>query len=103
MFNNLIATFTPLPDRDGRRVRIDRNKRGFTFRVAFGPGAGRVRWSDDRTRVLVTGRTLFVAWHSDSRRWARRHRPGSMAAAGRIPLEIGITRNANRVPYMSGG
>jgi len=84
---------------NGRRLRVDRNAFGGGWKVelSFGPGAGYVSWNADRSAVLVYGRTLYVAWKSGSRTWQRRFR-------GRgwwCPLELGITRNAGRIPYCS--
>lgn len=91
-----LASVTPKRYAGGKRYAFRRNTYGpgWVFSIQLGRGAGYCIWSDDRTRQLVTGRTFYVAWRSGSRRYAQR-RPS------RLPLEAGLTRNANRVPYAS--
>jgi hypothetical protein len=68
--------------------------RGWVWKLLYGPGAG-----------YVGGWTLYVAWNSGSRRWTLNHR--SVDHYRRRygwhfgPLEVGITRNANAVPWTS--
>lgn len=73
----------------------DKRARSLTLRI--GPGAGYCRWNKDRTKVVRHGRTAYIVWRSRSygvgrgpAGWWRRH----------LPLEVGITRNGNRVPYL---
>lgn len=74
----------------GKRIRIafHRNeywKPGFVLSIDFGKGAG-----------YIGGRTLYLAFNSGSRRWARRNR--GLPWYSPI-LQCSLTRNANRVPY----
>jgi len=66
---------------------------GFACQWLFGAGAG-----------YKGGCTAFFAWRSGSLRWQRAYRPNwqSSLLARLTSLEIGITRNANNVPYAAG-
>lgn len=87
------------------RIRLERNAafyrhRGFVFTTRVRKGAG-----------TIGGRTLFVAYHSGSKRWRDNFNGGgrSFLAGNRWPwehvqigqLEFGFTQNANAVPYTS--
>lgn len=89
-----IKAWTIKPFANGRKYNFRRGYTGWVFKVQFGPGAGYVKWNEDRTKVLVAGRTLYVGWRSGSREWARRFR-----GIRSFPLEIGLTRNGNKAPY----
>ena len=58
---------------------------GFRLKALYGPGAG-----------YIGGWTAYVAWNAGSRR-------SMFSKFGKMPskLELGVTRNANKVPYMS--
>lgn len=84
---------------DGKLYSLHANRfgGGWVFQVMFGPGGGYCVWSDDRTKVLVYGRTLYVGWKSGSREWQRRFRNRGWWS----PLEVGFTRNGAGVPHAS--
>lgn len=90
-----IATVTPKRYASGKRYHFDRNRRGgWKFSIQFGPGAGYAKWNDDRTKMLVVGRTLYLAHNSGSNLWAHRFRNAPLRK-----WEFGLTTNANLVPY----
>jgi len=110
---NLLAALTPKRYASGKRYRFDharvwrhnvprwRRPLKFVFSVQFGPGAGYVKWNDDRSAVLVHGRTFYFAWRSDSRSWAKRFRPGTVGwFRNHFPVEVALTQNA-KTPYLS--
>ena len=72
--------------------RNARQQKGWVWKVLFGKGAGYKR-----------GSTIFLAWHSGSRRWYLSHRDASdytkRYGCHLGPLEFGWTRNANAVPW----
>lgn len=59
--------------------------KGFRLKVLYGRGAG-----------YIGGWTFYLAWNAGSRNHMR-------SKFGKMPrkLELGFTRNANRVPFMS--
>jgi hypothetical protein len=63
---------------------------GFVCQLILGAGAG-----------CKDGSTAFLAWRSGSLRWRQAHRSSCQInfLARLTGLEIGITRNANKVPY----
>lgn len=92
------------PNREFRKELGLKCRRSFVFTMQFGPGAGYCRWNDDRTKMLVRGRKLFVAWRSGSRAWSRDFRCRKTSGLGLLawytPLEIGLTRRARSI-YLS--
>ena len=100
--SRMVAALTPKRYASGRRFTFRRNlSRGWVFGVQFGPGAGYCQWNDDRSRVLVYGRSFFLSHRSGSLQWAKRHRGGQTVGRSFFGWEVGITRNSNRVPWAS--
>lgn len=106
VWSRLRYRFTPKRWANGKRYFYEHGGHGawptsgWVFSVAFGPGAGYVSWSADRTKVLVHGRTLQVGWRTGSRAWQKRY--GWRAGTKRLwsPLEVSFTKNS-RPMYLS--
>lgn len=110
-FARMRAAVTPKRFANGRLIHIDRGlhrrwRDGFRVWMQFGPGAGYVVWNEDRTQVLVHGRSAHIAWRSGSRSWCKRHAGYPVWGGGRFAWITGLDiavgyKNANRTPWMS--
>jgi hypothetical protein len=71
------------------RVFFESQPKRFVLVVDFGPGAG-----------YIGGRTFYLARNSGSAQWRRTYRP-DVRNRTFFGFEIGLTVNANRVPYLA--
>lgn len=62
-------------------------KKSWAVYIRLGNGAG-----------LVRGATAYITWRSGSAIWAKNNRGKRLPFL--YPLQIGITRNGNKVPYL---
>lgn len=94
----------PWGPRSWRRGFRRRGQYHWVLLMQFGPGAGYVTWSEDRTEVLVHGWKIAIAWRSGSREWNRRFRARTQTGLSWLrwhcPLEVIVTRRAKSV-YLS--
>jgi len=76
------------------RVRCDKStarvwpKKAWAIFFHIGRGAG-----------YIHGATAYITWRSGSARWANQFRGEALPFL--YPLQIGLTRNGNKVPYLS--